>query len=166
MNSPRNFIILFLLIVIVVLMSILLWKIKTPTSTFWANVPQGFAFLSSKPCPSGYEPVEDGYIKLGNQNLTLQATGTNERSINHNHDAGDLYAAIVFGGDRSNLGIANERVPANYRSNRSISSLVGEPGPGEENQTSATAVRGVTANHSISFDVEPRHIILRLCVKD
>ena len=129
-----------------------------------ANLPQGFAFLSNEPCPRGFISVEDGYIKLGSQNLSLTATGDNSRDLGHYHDAGDLHAAIVFGGDPGNMSISNRRVSESFQENRSLS-LNGNLTVQERSLSQSTAVEGATDTQALVVNVEPRHIILRLCMK-
>jgi hypothetical protein len=130
--------------------------------SFVDNAPAGFAFLSNQACPAGFGSVEDGYIKLGGQGLSLTATGSNSRELNHNHQAGNLVAAIGFGGKSPNLSIANRRVGETFTANR-ILALDGGMDTTNING-SASAIEGATGDATLSFNVEPRHIVLRLCI--
>lgn len=131
------------------------------------NLLEGFALLSNKDCPSGFVSVEDGYIKLGKK-VTLKAKGSNERNIDHQHSAGGLYAAIVFGGDAGNMSIANRRIDgaSTFESTRSMP-LPGKFGKGGGRGYKPTAVQGLTdnMNRNNQINIEPRHIVLRLCLK-
>jgi hypothetical protein len=136
---------------------------KITDVNFFDITPKGFAFLSNESCPSNFTSIEDGYIKLGGQDLSLVATGSNDRQLSHNHDAGNLFAAIGFGGTSPNLSITNFRVNERLPANR-IMKLEGFMDNTNE-ETTASAVGGTTGDYNMEFNVEPRHIVLRLCIK-
>ena len=131
-------------------------------------MPTGFSYLSTVACPSGYSAVESGYIKLGSSPNTTPVSAES-KSIAHTHSAdGDLRAAIGFRTDTT-VYIQWQQMGETFLSNKRLPGSAS--GDGSSDSTYATDVfgdtGGMSANSSINGDdVEPTHIVMRLCVKD